>query len=137
MPQRNDTALLTMGTIPESHFQVTAGCNPTQMKCLFIMEDTESIIEELVTLLQAFPRGPICHTPGIAVVEKRYEPPMQLLDDCSNSSMPRLVIATTYNFPISTINQTVHHYQLILQTKSQLLYFRDRIKMKSVHFIHL
>jgi len=119
-PPRNDTLFLTMGKSPESNFQLTDGCNHAQLKCLFIMEDTESFIEELVVLLQSFPTGLIRQTTGMAVVEERYEPPMQPLYNWSNHCMPLFLNATTYIVLISTIKLAVHLYPLTMQPESKL-----------------
>jgi hypothetical protein len=50
-PPRNDSVLLWMGTSPDSHFQSTAGCIPTQLKCLFVIEDAKSSVKGLLALV--------------------------------------------------------------------------------------
>ena len=87
-PPRNDKALLWMGTSLDSHFMATAGCIPTRLKCLFVVEDAESSVKRLLALVQTFETGPIRQTAGTMIVEKRHQPPMQPLQDGSYYRKP-------------------------------------------------
>jgi hypothetical protein len=84
-PTRNDTVLLWMGTSPDSHFKLTAGCIPARLKCLFVVEDAEWSVKRLLALVQTFATGPIRQTGGMVIVEGRHQPPMQPLHDGSYS----------------------------------------------------
>jgi hypothetical protein len=75
-PPRNNPVLLWMGTSPDNHFKLTAGCIPARLKCLFVIEDSESSIKGLLALVQMFATGPIHQTAGMVIVGERHQPPM-------------------------------------------------------------
>jgi len=87
-PQRNDKALLWMGTSLDSNFMATAGRIPARLKFLFVVEDAESSVKGLLALVQTFATGPIRQTAGIVIVEERHQPPIQPLQDGSYCRKP-------------------------------------------------
>jgi hypothetical protein len=114
-PRRNDTVLLWMGIGPDGHFKSTAVRIPTRLKCVFVVEDAESTIKELLAFVQTFATVPIFQTAGMVIVAERHQPPMQPLHDGSYRRKPLCSIATTYIVPISAIQAAVHHLLLTPQ----------------------
>jgi len=70
-PQSIDTVLLWMGMSQDRHLKSTAGRILACLKCLFIVEDSESTIKAQLALVQTFATGPICRTAGMVIVEER------------------------------------------------------------------
>jgi len=130
-PPRNDTVLLWMGMSPDSHFKSTAGRISTRLKCLFVVEDAESSIKELLALVQTFATGPIRQTAGMVIVEERHQPPMQPLHDGSYHHKPLFGVRTTYIVPISLIQGAVHLLPLMLQPDSLRWYLSNTIDLNA------
>jgi len=80
-PPRNATVLLCVGTSPDRHFKLTAGHIPTGLKCIFVVKDAESIVSDLLALVQSFATGQICQTVGMLIDEVMYQAPMEDLCD--------------------------------------------------------
>jgi len=116
-----------MGTSPDSHFKSTAARIPARLKCLFVVEDAESSIKELLALVQTFATGPIRQTAGMVIVEERHQPPMQPLPNGCCRREPLFGVGTTYIVPISAIQGAVHLLPLTLQPDSSWRYLSNTI----------
>jgi len=107
-PTRNDTVRLWMGTSLDSRFKSTAGCIPTWLKCLFVVEDVELSDTWLDALLQTFARWPICQTAGIVIVEGRDQPLLQPVPNGSHRHRPVFGVGTNFIVCISPIQCGIH-----------------------------
>jgi hypothetical protein len=68
-----------MGTSSDSNFILTVEHIPAWFKCLFVIQNAESSVKELLAFLQTFPTGPIRRTAGMMIDEKRHQPLIQPL----------------------------------------------------------
>jgi len=136
-PSRNDTVLLWMGTSSDSHFKSTAECIHTPLKCLFVVEDAESSVQGVLTLVQKFATGPIQQTAGMAIVEKRYQRPMRQLHDGSYRRKPLLAIGITHFVHIRAIQGAVHLLPLMPQPDSSWWYLSNTIELKVFNLLYM
>jgi len=96
------------GDESEYHCKLNAGRIPARLKCFFVVENAESSVKGLFSLVQAFGTGLICQTAGMVIVEESYQPPMQPLHNGSYRREPHFGIRTTYIVFISAIEGAVH-----------------------------
>jgi len=136
-PPRNDTVLLCMGTSPDIHFELTAGCIPTRLKCLFVVKDATLSVTGLLALVQTFATGPMRQTAGIVIVEERHQRPMQRLHNGSYRHKPRFGVGTTYIAPLSAIQGAVHFLSLMPQPDSMRWYFSNMIDLNGLNLFYM
>jgi len=128
-PPRNDTVRVWMGRSPDSQFKFTAECIPTQLKCLFGVDDAEASITRLPTSVQTFGTAPIHRIAGMVIIDMRPRPSIQPLHDASYCRKSLFAVRTTYIFPMSTIQGAVHLLPLMPQPDSSWLYLRNTINL--------
>jgi len=107
-PQRNDIVLLWMERSPDSNFKSTAGCIPTWLKCLFIIENAEFSVKGLLALVQMFGTEPIYQSAGMVIVKEKHQPLMQPLHDGSYCHKLLFGVRTMYIVPLYAIQGAVH-----------------------------
>jgi len=112
-PPTTGTVLLWMGRSLDSRLRSTAGSIPAELKCHLVVEHAELSIDGLLGLVQMFATALICQTAGIVIVEERYQPPIQPLNDGSYRHNPLFGVGTTYIVPVPMIQGALH---LLLQT---------------------
>jgi hypothetical protein len=117
--QRNHSVILLMGTSYDSYFKLTAGYITAHLLCVFVVEDAEFNVKELVGLIQTLATAPICHTAGIDILEMPYQPLRQSWHDCSYSSRAVVIVRITSIVLISPIQGAVHLLPLTLQPESK------------------
>jgi len=77
--QRNNTVLLGMVIILDSHLKSIARHIPVQLKCHFVVEDAESSIEVILFFVLTIVTGLIGQTAGTVIVKEGHQRPMELL----------------------------------------------------------
>ena len=123
-----------METGPDSHCSLTAGCIPAPVKCLCIIKDAESRIEELLAMVQTFATEPIHQTAGMVIVKERHLLLMQPLQDGSYLRTHLVSVHTTNIIPISATQGAVHCLPLTLQPDSMQLYSSNTIHLNCFNF---
>jgi len=136
-PPRNDPVLLWMGMSPDTHLEWTAGHIPTSLRCLFVVEDTESSIKGLLALVQTIATALIHQTAGMVIVKGRHQPLMQPLHNGSYSRKPLFGVRTTYIVPISAIQRAVHLLPLMPQPDSSRWYLSNMIDLNASNLIYM
>jgi len=134
---RNDTVLPWMGTSADSYYKSTTGCIPSWLKCLFVVEDVESSIDGLLTMVQTFPTGAIRQSAYIVVLKERHQPSMQLSHEGSYCRKPLFGIGTTYIVSISAIPGAVHLLLLMLQPDNSQWYLCNKIHFNPFNLFYM
>jgi hypothetical protein len=124
-----------METNPDTDFKSTGGHIPARLKCLFVVEDTESSITELLASVQTFAIGPIRQTAGMVIVEESHQPPMQPLNNGSYRHTALVGIGTTYIVPISAIAGAVHLLAQMPQPDTLRWYLSNKIDLNVFNVI--
>jgi hypothetical protein len=120
-----------MGTSLDKHFMSTVGCIPARLKCLFVVDVAESIVNGPLALVQTFASGPIRLTAGMVIVKERHQPPMQSLHDGSYHCKPLFGVRTTDIVTIRTIPEAVNLLPLTPQPDSSRWYFSNMIGLNA------
>jgi len=136
-PPRNDTVHFWMVMSADSHSKSTAECIPAQLNCLFVIEDAQSSVKQLVALVRTFATGLIPQTAGMVIVEERHQPPIQPFNQGIYRPKPRFSVGTTYIVPISTIEGGVHHLLLTPHPDSLGWHLSITIHLNAFNVIYL
>lgn len=100
---RNYIVLPWMGTSWNSYFKSTSTCIPAQLKCLFIVVDTELTVKVLLFSVETFATGPIYQTAGMVMLQERLQPPIQPWRDGWYCCKPCFSVKISSIILISTI----------------------------------
>ena len=122
---------------PDSHLKSTAESIPTQLKCLFVVEDAESSVEGLLALFQTFATRLIRQPAGIVIVKERHQRQMQPSHDGSYRRKPLFGIGTTYIILISAIQGAVHLLPLTPQADSSWWYLSNTIDLNAFNLFYM
>ena len=118
MLPRNESVCLWMGNSPKSHSVLNAGCSPSRLKCVSVMNDPVLCTKGLPALVQLFPTWPIHQTAGMVMVKDRHHSPMLHLHGKCYIRKPPFGVETACIILIGAIKGAVYLLTLMLQPYS-------------------
>jgi len=136
-PPSNNKVVLWIGTSLDSHFMSNVEHIPAWLKCLFVVEDSESCVKGLPALVQTFATGPIRQNAGMVIVKERHQRPMKSLHDGSDHCKPVFGVGTTYIVPLSAIQGAVHFPLLTPQPDSSWWYLSNTIDLDAFNLFYM